>query len=77
MYMVIIRYSLRKLLQLRNEELLNDYLLKTIEDPKKRIYLLNHWLDGFRGTVFRQTMFAEFEHMIHRVGSKWGSIDSR
>ncbi|MEK4522839.1 oligoendopeptidase F [Psychrobacillus sp. FSL W7-1457] len=50
-----------------NEALLNDHLLKTIEDPKKRIYLLNHWLEGFRGTVFRQTMFAEFEHIIHQL----------
>ena len=50
-----------------NEALLNDYLLKTIDDQKKRIYLLNHWLEGFRGTVFRQTMFAEFEHFIHQL----------
>ncbi len=50
-----------------NEALLNDYLLKTITDEKKRIYLLNHWLEGFRGTVFRQTMFAEFEHIIHQL----------
>ena len=50
-----------------NEALLNDYLLKTIDDPKKRIYLLNHWLESFRGTVFRQTMFAEFEHIIHEL----------
>ncbi|MCZ0755956.1 oligoendopeptidase F [Anoxybacillus sp. J5B_2022] len=49
-----------------NEALLNDYLLKTIDDEKKRLYLLNHYLEGFRGTVFRQTMFAEFEHMIHQ-----------
>ncbi|PLS15456.1 oligoendopeptidase F [Bacillus sp. M6-12] len=49
-----------------NENLLNDYLLNTIEDEKKRLYLLNHYLEGFRGTVFRQTMFAEFEHMIHQ-----------
>ncbi|MFZ3589240.1 oligoendopeptidase F [Bacillus sp. DJP31] len=48
-----------------NENLLNDYLLKTIDDEKKRLYLLNHYLEGFRGTVFRQTMFAEFEHSIH------------
>lgn len=48
-----------------NENLLNDYLLKTVEDEKKRLYLLNHYLEGFRGTVFRQTMFAEFEHDIH------------
>ncbi|MFC4320635.1 oligoendopeptidase F [Litchfieldia salsa] len=49
-----------------NEALLNDYLLKTIDDDKKRLYLLNHFLEGFRGTVFRQTMFAEFEHSIHK-----------
>jgi oligoendopeptidase F len=49
-----------------NEALLNDYLLKTIDDEQKRIYLLTHYLEGFRGTVFRQTMFAEFEHLIHQ-----------
>ncbi|WP_428911389.1 oligoendopeptidase F [Niallia sp. Krafla_26] len=49
-----------------NEALLNDYLLNTIDDEQKRIYLLNHYLEGFRGTVFRQTMFAEFEHSIHQ-----------
>lgn len=50
-----------------NEALLNNYLLQTIDDKKKRIYLLNHYLEGFRGTVFRQTMFAEFEHLIHEM----------
>ncbi|MGG7618554.1 oligoendopeptidase F [Bacillus coreaensis] len=49
-----------------NEALLNDYLLKTIDDEQKRLYLLNHFLEGFRGTVFRQTMFAEYEHLIHK-----------
>ncbi|MBU8877474.1 oligoendopeptidase F [Bacillus sp. FJAT-29790] len=49
-----------------NEALLGDYLLKTIDDDKKRLFLLNHYLEGFRGTVFRQTMFAEFEHIIHQ-----------
>jgi oligoendopeptidase F len=49
-----------------NEALLNDYLLKSIDDEQKRLYLLNHYLEGFRGTVFRQTMFAEFEHLIHQ-----------
>ncbi|KMY53225.1 oligopeptidase PepB [Bacillus sp. FJAT-27231] len=48
-----------------NEALLNDYLLKNVDDEKKRLYILNHYLEGFRGTVFRQTMFAEFEHLIH------------
>src|SRR5699024_7260681 len=40
-----------------NEALLNDYLLKNLDDEKQRLYLLNHFLEGFRGTVFRQTMF--------------------
>lgn len=53
-----------------NESLLNDYMLKTIDDEQKRIYLLNHYLEGFRGTVFRQTMFAEFEHLIHQKVQK-------
>ncbi|MEX3746327.1 MULTISPECIES: oligoendopeptidase F [Lysinibacillus] len=57
-----------------NEELLNDYLLKTIEDPQQKIYLLNHWLDGFRSTVFRQTMFAEFEHLIHQMDKNGESL---
>lgn len=52
-----------------NESLLNDYLLKTITDKQKRLYLLNHFLEGFRGTVFRQTMFAEFEQLIHEKAS--------
>ncbi|SET15676.1 oligopeptidase F. Metallo peptidase. MEROPS family M03B [Oceanobacillus limi] len=49
-----------------NEAILNDYLLKNIDDEKKKLYILNHFLEGFRGTVFRQTMFAEFEHEIHK-----------
>ncbi|WP_179396209.1 oligoendopeptidase F [Lacticaseibacillus absianus] len=48
-----------------NENLLTDYFLKTQSDPKVRAYILNHYLDGFKGTVFRQTQFAEFEHWIH------------
>ena len=50
-----------------NEALLNEYMVKATDDDQERIYLLNHWLDGFRGTVFRQTMFAEFEHTIHKM----------
>lgn len=49
-----------------NENLLTDYLLNTVKDEKQRLYLLNHYLEGFRGTVFRQTMFAEFEQLIHQ-----------
>lgn len=59
-----------------NEELLNEYLLNTVEDPQQKIYLLNHWLDGFRGTVFRQTMFAEFEHMIHEMDQNGEALTS-
>ncbi|WP_071459158.1 oligoendopeptidase F [Bacillus massilinigeriensis] len=49
-----------------NEALLNEYMLNNVGDEQKRLYLLNHYLEGFRGTVFRQTMFAEFEHSIHQ-----------
>ncbi|MGP4106691.1 oligoendopeptidase F [Virgibacillus sp. L01] len=49
-----------------NEALLNDYMLNHVDDKKQKLYLLNHFLEGFRGTVFRQTMFAEFEHDIHK-----------
>ncbi|MGX1264940.1 oligoendopeptidase F [Rossellomorea marisflavi] len=59
-----------------NEALLNDYLLKTIDDEKKRLYLLNHYLEGFRGTVFRQTMFAEFEHHIHKKAQEGVALTS-
>lgn len=48
-----------------NEMLLTDYLLKTQTDKKVRAYVLNQYLDGFKGTVFRQTQFAEFEHWLH------------
>ncbi|MDA7026106.1 oligoendopeptidase F [Bacillus sp. CLL-7-23] len=48
-----------------NEALLGHYLLNTLSDEKQRLYILNHMLEGFKGTVFRQTMFAEFEHAIH------------
>lgn len=48
-----------------NEVLLTKYLMKTESDPKKRAYVLNHFLEGFRTTVFRQTLFAEFEKLAH------------
>lgn len=53
-----------------NENLLTEYLLKTETDPKVRAYVLNHYLDGFKGTVFRQTQFAEFEHFMHEEDAK-------
>lgn len=53
-----------------NENLLTEYLLETETDPRIRAYVLNHYLDGFKGTIFRQTQFAEFEHFIHTEDAK-------
>ena len=53
-----------------NEVLLTAYLLDHAEDDKVKAYVLNHFLDGFKGTVFRQTQFAEFEHLIHQADEK-------
>lgn len=50
-----------------NENILTNYLLDTQTDPKIRAYVLNYYLDGFKGTVFRQTQFAEFEQFIHEA----------
>ncbi len=48
-----------------NEGLLTEYLLQTTTDRAVRLAILNHSLEGFRGTLFRQTMFAEFEQLVH------------
>lgn len=48
-----------------NEALLMQYMLKNTEDEKKRRYLLNHFYEQFKGTLYRQTMFAEFEMEAH------------
>lgn len=50
-----------------NEALLMDYLLKRTADKKKRAYLINHFLHQFRSTLYRQTMFAEFELLTHEM----------
>lgn len=50
-----------------NEVLLTKHLLKTETDKKRRAYILNHFLEGFRTTVFRQTLFAEFERKAHEM----------
>ena len=50
-----------------NENILTEKLLEEVEDDSTRFAILNHFLDGFRGTVFRQTQFAEFEHAIHKA----------
>lgn len=48
-----------------NENLLTDYLLEHATSNEQKAQILNHYLDGFKGTVFRQTQFAEFEHWAH------------
>lgn len=48
-----------------NESLLIQNMLKKTEDKKEKIYLINYFLDKFKGTMFRQTMFAEFEKITH------------
>jgi len=50
-----------------NEELLTHHLLGQTRDPKMRAYIVNRQLDDIRGTLFRQTMFAEFEKVIHEI----------
>ena len=50
-----------------NEELLTHHLLEQTSDPKMRAYIINRQIDDIRGTVFRQTMFAEFEKIIHAI----------
>jgi oligoendopeptidase F len=50
-----------------NEELLTHHLLEKTTDPKMRAYLINRQMDDIRGTLFRQTMFAEFEKTIHAI----------
>ncbi|WIK67619.1 oligoendopeptidase F [Globicatella sanguinis] len=49
-----------------NENLLTAYLLDKYEDPQVRLYIINHFLDGMKGTVYRQTQFAEFEHFMYQ-----------
>lgn len=53
-----------------NESLLIHYLLEETDDETREKYLINNYLEGFRGTVFRQTMFAEFEKIIHEEAEK-------
>jgi oligoendopeptidase F len=53
-----------------NEALLMDYLLKTIKDDRIRLSLLGNYLDGVKGTLFRQVQFAEFELGIHEMAEK-------
>jgi oligoendopeptidase F len=50
-----------------NETLLTHHLLDTVEDETLRRHVLNQYLERFRSTLFRQTMFAEFEHRTHEL----------
>jgi len=53
-----------------NEALLMDYLLNRTTDKKERAYLINHFLEQFKGTLYRQTMFAEFELKIGQLSQQ-------
>ena len=57
-----------------NEALLISDLLKRTEDPVERKYLINYFLDQFKGTMYRQTMFAEFEMLTHDIVSQGGVL---
>lgn len=57
-----------------NEALLMQHLLKTTEDKKRRAYLINYFLEQFRTTLYRQTMFAEFELEINRRNERGESL---
>ena len=57
-----------------NEVLLMEYLLKNTTDKKERAYLLNHYLDSFKGTVYRQTMFAEYEMLSNKMVEEGESL---
>ncbi|MBQ6094003.1 MAG: oligoendopeptidase F [Lachnospiraceae bacterium] len=59
-----------------NEILLLEYLLKNTTDKKERAYLLNHYLDSFKGTVFRQTQFAEFEMKSNELCESGESLNA-
>lgn len=52
-----------------NEALLMQHLLKTTEDKKEKAYLINYFLEQFKSTLYRQTMFAEFEMITHKMAA--------
>ncbi len=58
-----------------NENLLVEHLLKTERDPGERLALLNQYLENFKGTVFRQVMFAEFEKNAHEMAERGEALD--
>ncbi|MDA3730626.1 oligoendopeptidase F [Niameybacter massiliensis] len=60
-----------------NEALLMQYLLKTTTDPDFHKYLVNYFMEQFRGTLFRQTMFAEFEKSVYTLHSEGATLTSQ
>ena len=58
-----------------NENLLVEHLLKDERDPRERLALLNQYLENFKGTVFRQVMFAEFEKTVHEMAERGEPLD--
>lgn len=61
---------LAEIASITNETLLTDYLLRTSEDESVKLFVINHFLDGVKGSLFRQTQFAEFEHAIHTADAE-------
>ncbi|MDF2906986.1 MAG: yjbG [Herbinix sp.] len=57
-----------------NEALLIDHMLKKTADKKEKAYLINHFLEKFKGTLYRQTMFAEFEMITHKMVEEGESL---
>ena len=57
-----------------NEALLTYHLLDTVEDEEFRLHVLNEFLERFRSTLYRQTMFADFEHRAHEVIEEGGAL---
>jgi oligoendopeptidase F len=60
-----------------NESLLIQHLLEKETDPEMKKYLLNHYIEDFRTTLFRQTMFAEFEHLTHKEVENGGTLTAQ
>lgn len=59
-----------------NENILTEYFLDNIQEPEARAFILNHYLDSFKGTLFRQTQFAEFEQFVHEADANGEALTS-
>lgn len=59
-----------------NENLLAEQLLQKAQTPEEKLYILNQYLEGFKGTVYRQTMFAEFEEKAHAAAEQGGDLSA-